>query len=180
MAESENTTVARPYARAAFSRALDEASGLANWSRMLGMLSAAVQSEQVGFALDNPRLTTDQEARLVIDIMGEELSDKGQNFVSVLASNGRIALLPTIYEIFEMLKAHHEKTMDVSLTSAFEISEDDSKKLAQALKKRLQREVHLSSTIDKSLLGGVIIRTEDTVIDNSVRGKLQKLARVLG
>jgi F-type H+-transporting ATPase subunit delta len=134
----------------------------------------------VRLALDNPRLTTDQEARLVIDIMGEELSDKGRNFVSVLASNGRIALLPTIYEIFEMLKAHHEKTMDVTLISAFEISEDDNKKLAEALKKRLQREVHLSSTIDKSLLGGVIIRTEDTVIDNSVRGKLQKLARVLG
>jgi F-type H+-transporting ATPase subunit delta len=180
MAESENTTVARPYARAAFSRALDEASGLANWSRMLGMLSAAVQSQQVRLALDNPRLTTDQEARLVIDIMGEELSDKGRNFVSVLASNGRIVLLPTIYEIFEMLKAHHEKTMDVTLISAFEISEDDNKKLAEALKKRLQREVHLSSTIDKSLLGGVIIRTEDTVIDNSVRGKLQRLARVLG
>ena len=62
----------------------------------------------------------------------------------------------------------------------FEVSADDSRKLAEALKKRLQREVHLSSTVDKSLLGGVIIRTEDTVIDNSVRGRLQKLARVLG
>lgn len=180
MAESEITTVARPYARAAFSKALDEASGLANWSRMLALLSAAVQSQPVRFALDNPRLTTEQEARLVTDIMGDALSVKGRNFVSILASNGRMALLPAIHEIYEMLKAHHEKTMDVTLTSAFEISTDDSRKLAEALKKRLQREVHLSSTVDKSLLGGVIIRTEDTVIDNSVRGRLQKLARVLG
>jgi F-type H+-transporting ATPase subunit delta len=78
-----------------------------------------------------------------------------------------------------MMKAHHEKTMDVTLISAFEVSDDDTEKLAAALKKRLQRDVHFSATVDKSLLGGVIIRTEDTVIDNSVRGKLQKLAQVL-
>ena len=65
MAESENTTVARPYARAAFSQALEQASGLADWSRMLGILSATVSNEDVAKALDNPRLTTDQKAQLV-------------------------------------------------------------------------------------------------------------------
>ena len=116
----------------------------------------------------------------MIGLLGDELSDKGQNFVTVLSTYGRIALLPTIAEIFELLKANHEKTMDVTLTSAFEVSAEDSSKLSEALKKRLQREVNLSTTVDKALLGGVIIRTEDTVIDNSVRGKLQKLAQVLG
>lgn len=179
MAEAENTTVARPYARAAFSVALDEASGLASWSRMLNLLSAAVILGPVRQALDNPRLTTAQEASLLLEIMGEELSDKGKNFVSVLAEYGRMGLLPTIYELFELMKAHHEKTMDVSLISAFEVSDEDTLRLAEALKKRLQRDINFSATVDKSLLGGVIIRTEDTVIDNSVRGKLQKLAQVL-
>lgn len=179
MAEAENTTVARPYARAAFSVALDEASGLASWSRMLSLLSAAVILGPVRQALDNPRLTTAQEASLLLEIMGEELSDQGKNFVSVLAEYGRMSLLPTIYALFELMKAHHEKTMDVSLISAFEVSDEDTLKLAAALKKRLQRDINFSATVDKSLLGGVIIRTEDTVIDNSVRGKLQKLAQVL-
>jgi F-type H+-transporting ATPase subunit delta len=179
MAEAENTTIARPYARAAFSVALDEASGLASWSTMLNLLSSAVVMAPVRRALDNPRLTTAQEASLLLDIMGEELSDKGKNFLSVLAEYGRIALLPTIYELFELMKAHHEKTMDVTLTSAFAVSDEDTEKLSEALKKRLQREIHFSATVDKSLLGGVIIKTEDTVIDNSVRGKLQKLAQVL-
>lgn len=180
MAESENTTIARPYARAAFSQALDETSGLSNWSRMLGLLSATVEQPLVRKALDNPRLTTEQEAGLVIGLVGEELSDKARNFVTVLSTYGRIALLPTIAELYELLKANHEKTMDVTLTSAFEVSPEDSAKLSDALKKRLQREINLSASIDKSLLGGVIIRTEDTVIDNSVRGKLQKLSQVLG
>jgi F-type H+-transporting ATPase subunit delta len=179
MAEAEITTIARPYARAAFSVALDDASGLASWSRMLKLLSAAVSTGRVRQALGNPRLTTVQEASLLLEIMGEELSDKGKNFATVLAEYGRISLLPTIYELFELMKAHHEKTMDVSLTSAFEISDEDTQKLATALKKRLQRDIHFSSTVDKSLLGGVIIRTEDIVIDNSVRGKLEKLAQAL-
>ncbi|MDB4069141.1 F0F1 ATP synthase subunit delta [Pseudomonadales bacterium] len=179
MAEAENTTIARPYARAAFSQALDDTSGLTSWSGMLGLLSAAVSQQAVRQALENPRLTTAQKASLLLDLVGDELSDKGKNFVSVLAEYGRIALLPTIRELFEMMKAHHEKTMEVNLTSAFEVSEQDTEKLSAALKKRLQRDIHFSSTVDSSLLGGVIIRTEDTVIDNSVRGKLQKLAQAL-
>lgn len=180
MAESENTTVARPYARAAFSEALEQADGLANWSKMLAGLSAIVQEPVVEDALDNPRLTRSQQAALLIEVMGDELTAHGRNFVTVLADYGRLSLLPIIAEMYELLKANHEKTMDVTLVSAFDISDSESQKLAEALKRRLQRDVNLTSTTDKSLVGGVIIRTEDTVIDHSVRGKLQKLAQVLG
>jgi F-type H+-transporting ATPase subunit delta len=69
--------------------------------------------------------------------------------------------------------------MDVQVTSAYEVSEADEQKLAIALKQRLQREINLSSVVDPTLLGGIIIRAEDTVIDNSVRGKLQKLSQAL-
>lgn len=179
MAESELTTIARPYAKAAFSQALDEASGLANWSRMLGLLANAIQQPGVRSALDNPRLTTEDEAKLVIDVMGEELSPKGQNFVNVLAENGRISLMPKIAELYELFRSNHEKTMDVQITSAYEIDAADEQKLAAALKQRLQREINLSSVVDPTLLGGIVIKAEDTVIDNSVRGKLQKLSQVL-
>ncbi len=179
MAESELTTIARPYARAAFSQGLDETSGLASWSRMLGMLSAAIQDETVRSNLENPLLTRAQQSGLVIDLMGEELSDHGRNFVTVLAENGRISLMTTISEIFELLKSNHEKTMDVEVTSAFDVSSEDSDKLSEALKSRLQRDVNLTASVDSTLIGGIVVRTEDTVIDNSVRGKLDRLAQVL-
>ena len=179
MAESELTTIARPYARAAFSQGLNEASGLINWSRMLGLLSAAIQQDLVSEALENPLLTRTEQAGVMIGIMGDELSPTGQNFVSVLAENGRIGLLRTIHDLFELLKANHEKTMDVKITSAFEVSDDDNEKIVAALNQRLQRDITLSSSVDSSLIGGIVIRTEDTVIDNSVRGKLEKLAQAL-
>ena len=111
--------------------------------------------------------------------MGEELNDQGRNFVQVLAKYGRIALLPEISAMYELFKANHEKTMDVEITSAYEVEDADKTILSEALKKKLQREISLTSTVDASLLGGVIIRAEDTVIDNSVRGKLNKLSHAL-
>jgi F-type H+-transporting ATPase subunit delta len=179
MAEAELATIARPYARAAFSYALDQDSGLTGWSRMLQLLSAAVNEDVVRVALDNPLLSGDDEAGLLISLLGEEMSTECQNFVYVLAGYDRVALLPEIADMYELLKANHEKTMEVEVTSAFEISTSEITALSTALKAKLQREINLESTVDKSLLGGIVIKAEDTVIDDSVRGKLQKMANEL-
>ena len=74
------------------------------------------------------------------------------------------------------IKANQEKTLDVEVTTAYELSSETLDKLAKSLKTRLQRDVNLNTNIDQSLLGGAIIRMDDTVIDSSVRGKLVKLA----
>lgn len=179
MAEAELSTVARPYARAAFSQALNESSGLETWSRMLKMLAATVQEESVSVVLDNPSMTTIDETRFLIDLLGEELSQYGQNFVTVLSEYGRTELLPEISDLFELLKAHHEQSLDVEIVSAFEVGEGDKELLEKALKEKLQRDVQISTEVDESLIGGVLIKAEDTVIDNSVRGKLEKLSHAL-
>lgn len=179
MAEAELTTVARPYARAAFSYALEHDGGLAKWSRMLALLGAAADTDVLHDALDNPQLSHEQEAGILIDLLADELDSPCKNFVQILAENDRLTLLQDISELFEDLKAQHEKTMDVEITSAFDVSDADKDKLAAALKSRLQKEIDLVATVDASLLGGVIIRMEDTVIDNSVRGRLEKLAHAL-
>jgi len=179
MAEAELATIARPYARAAFSCALDAEEGLQKWSRMLGLL-AAVSSEPVMSAcLDNPVLSATDEAALLIDFLDEELDQAGQNFVMALSDYDRIALLPSIAELFELLKANHEKTMDVKISSAFEVSEEQQTIISAALTRKLQREVVLETEFETELLGGIVVRAEDTVIDDSVRGKLQKLAGLL-
>ena len=69
--------------------------------------------------------------------------------------------------------------MDVEVTSAFEVTDSEKTTLSEALQKMLQREINLQTSVDPSLLGGVVIKAEDTVIDDSVRGKLQKLSNAL-
>lgn len=179
MAEAEKSTVARPYARAAFSHALDVADGLNKWSRMLAMLRSAIEQPVIRQALDNPNLSVEEEKRLLVDLMGGDLSEDGANFVDILAQYGRLMLLPDVSEQFELLKANHEKTMEVQVTSAFEVSDAEKNNLAAALARKLQREVNIETVVDESLIGGVIIKTEDTVIDDSVRGRLGKLTQAL-
>ena len=179
MAEAELATIARPYARAAFSCALDVDGGLQSWSRMLGLLAAVSSEPLMSASLDNPLLSAPDEAALLIDFLDEELDQAGRNFISVLADYDRIALLPSIAELFELLKANHEKTMDVKISSAFEVSKEQEAMISSALTRKLQRQVVLETRLETELLGGIVVRAEDTVIDDSVRGKLQKLAGLL-
>ena len=180
MAEAESSTVARPYARSAFSCALDQREGLAEWSRVLRLLSVIVNESVVQASLDNPLLTREDQVRLLVDLVDDELlSTQARNFIEVLAENGRLGLIPTITEQYEMMKSNHEKTLDVSITSAFEVSVQNKQVLTETLAKRLQRNINLETEVDQSLIGGVLIKTEDTVIDDTVRGRLERLAQAL-
>ncbi|MFT4671098.1 MAG: F-type H+-transporting ATPase subunit delta [Pseudohongiellaceae bacterium] len=172
---AEISTLARPYAKAAFQVALQDSS-LDAWSKMLSMSAAITINEKVGALLTDPSLSSEQLAAIFIELCADELNDKGRNFVNLLAENKRLVLLPAISEQFDALKANQEKTLNVEVTSAYELSSETLDKLADSLKTRLQRDIILNTNVDQSLLGGAVIRTDDTVIDSSVRGKLVKLA----
>lgn len=110
---------------------------------------------------------------------GDQLSADCRNFVAFVAQNKRLAALPAIAEIFEQMKADAERTAEVQVTSAFELTEAQQAALAGQLTARLGRKVMVNALVDSSLIGGAIIRTGDLVIDASVRGKLAKLSATL-
>lgn len=172
---AELTTLARPYAKAAFEAAM-EAGSLGEWSANLGLVSAVVSDAAVKSALSSPSLTGEQQARLVLDLCGDEIIGQVKNFVAILAENKRIPLMAEVVSLFEILKANQEKKVDVNVISAFPLSDAIQEKLAASLKAKLQREVVLHSETDNSLIGGAVVRAGDLVIDGSVRGKLVKLA----
>jgi len=175
---AELSTLARPYAKAAFQAAVD-ANALEQWSEMLTYSSAVTQNEDVIKLLSNPGLTGQQQAQTLIEVCGDKLNEAGQNLVSVLAENKRISLLPQILEQFEHLKAEQEKSVDVEIVSAFEVADETKQKLTQALKAKLAKDVRVTTSVDETLVGGAIIRAGDLVVDGSVRGKLAKLAEAM-
>jgi F-type H+-transporting ATPase subunit delta len=175
---AESITLARPYARAAFEAAKAD-KDLGAWSRMLALLAAVSANEKVRTQLSTPSLTAEQQSALLITLTGNELTPRVQNLVNLLAENKRLVLLPEISEIFDALKANQEMTVDVELSTAFDLSKDVVTTLTQALQKRLDRQINLQTKVDRHLIGGAIIRAGDTVIDNSVRGKLTKLAEAM-
>ncbi len=171
----ELTTCARPYAKAAFQHALDQ-KALDNWSGMLKNGAAVVQNEVISALLGVPSLTAKQKADTFIDVCGDSLDDNGRNFVRVLADNKRITLLPQIAELFEAFKAEQEHSIDADVISAYPLSDQQLDTLAEKLKSKLSSEVRLNNTIDPEVIGGVVIRAGDLVIDSSVKTRLAKLA----
>jgi len=175
---AELTTLARPYAKAAFEHAL-AANQLSDWSEKLGTAAAVAQHDGMKKVLASPAYTAEKKASTFIEICGDVLDEKLQNFVSTLADNKRLELLPEILALFELFKANQEKSIDVEVASAFELSSELETKLAKALSASLNREVNVASKVDKALLGGAVIRAGDTLIDGSVRGRLAKLAEAM-
>lgn len=175
---AELTTLARPYAKAAFEFA-DSAGELQKWSEMLTLAAAVAQQDGMIKALTSPALTAEQKAKAFVDVCGDELNEQAVNLIGVMGKNKRLSLLPEVLQLFEAHKAQREQSVDVEVTTAFELSTELQDKLAKALSVKLKREVFLSSSVDKAILGGALVRAGDTVIDGSVRGRLAKLAEAM-
>jgi len=175
---SELTTAARPYARAIFELA-NESGRLSEWSETLQFMAAVVANEDARHMLDDPKLTKQAAANILLTLCGEQLDEQGQNLAKLLAENSRIAAIPDISALFEALKAEIEGSIDVQVTSAFEMSDSALMKMSDALKVKLGREVNLTVKIDTSIMGGAIIRAGDMVIDGSIQGRLQSMTQTL-
>ncbi len=175
----EATTIARPYAEAVYKLATEKSS-MDDWSELLAFYAAVMRDPAMtGIAMD-PQLTQEQLESLMLDIGEGRLSTEGANFIRLLVDNGRLDVLPEIAGVFEALKKQSEGTLEVEVASAFPVTEEQTQALAQVLQARLGREVIISSHEDPEIIGGVRIRAGDVVIDGSVQGQLQQLAKELG
>lgn len=175
---AENSTIARPYAQAAFDIA-NEKSDLKSWSDMLQLIAAVASDAVLSDMISNPSIEREKIVEIIVDVCGDNLNDLAKNFVKVLADNGRLNVATEIALGFEEHRAEAEKTVEAEVTSAFPLSDAQIKSMTEALKKRLGREVTLNTSIDESIVGGAIIRAGDLMIDGSVSGQLDKLATTL-
>ncbi len=175
---AEIATIARPYANAVFElakkhRAIDA------WSRELAMLAAVAAQPAILEVIDSPAVTSLQKSNTLARVCGDDISREGKQFVQVLARNKRLHLLSEISSQFEALRAQEQASLEVEVISAYPLDDAEQKRLIETLGRRFEREIRLTSRVDESLLGGVVIRAGDTVIDGSVRGKLEKLSESL-
>ena len=174
----EPTTLARPYARAAFEHAR-AAGDLAAWQTALSELAAITAEPKVAAAMRDPNQTAAQRAATLAGLAGDAVPSAVVNLLAIMADNGRLSLLPEVAMLFDQLKQAVESTVAVHVTSAYPLSDAETQQLAETMQEKLARSITLTSETDPSLLGGALIRADDLVIDGSVRGRLNKLAGTL-
>jgi len=175
---AEPTTIARPYAEAAFALAR-EADALPAWSSMLRYASAVVADPAMARSLDNPNFTAGDKESLILSVCGDKLDAMGRRFVKVLVEADRVALLPQVAALFDDLKNDAEGVATARIDSAFPLTDAQVVELKDALEKRFGKKIEATVSVDRELVGGARITVGDTVIDASVRAQLQSMANQL-
>lgn len=174
---SEYTTVARPYARAAFTYAVEH-NTIEQWQQMLSFVSQVAAHEDINrFLKSTTHVGTTVE--VFLGVCAGHIDEKGQNFIKIMAENHRLPALPEVSRLFEALKDDYEKEIVVDVTSATDLSSSEADKIKAALEQRLVRKVKLNCSVDPSTMGGLLIQAGDMVIDGTVRSKLSRLATTL-
>jgi F-type H+-transporting ATPase subunit delta len=174
---SELTTVARPYARAAFEFATEHKC-IEAWSDMLQFAAYVVENPTIAQLLKGKK-AAHELAGLFLNVCGDQLDKYGQNFIKIMAENERLSVLPRVIELYRDLEDEYKKQADVAVVSAYALSKKQKIELSKALEKRLARKVNLNCSIDKSLISGMIVTAGDLVIDSTAKGQLNRLSNAL-
>lgn len=172
---ADKTTIARPYAKAAFEEA-QRAHTLDAWSQVLRVAALVVQDARVQRLLGNPTVSKADLSALVSDLAGPGLDESGRNFLRTLADNRRLAYLPEISALFDGMKNAAEGVVDVTVTSAAPLANGQLEALSGALQKKLRQRIRLQCKLDPTLIGGAVLRAGDLVIDGSLRARLERIA----
>ena len=175
---AEARTLARPYAQAVFNKASEDDS-FEQWSEALNFLKVVTENQSMKRIIGNPDIQQEQVISVYQDIAKDSLDEKGINFLKVTAENGRLELIPEIADFYEEMQAERSGSIDALVISAFAVSAAQKKTIAEALKKKFSCEVTIKTETDKSLIGGIIIRAGDVVIDGSVKTELEKITHAL-
>lgn len=175
---AEPSTIARPYAEAAF-RLADAQGKLADWSVVIANLSAVAAAARMRAAIGDPDFAAAKVAGLFISVLAGKLTGEAENFVRVLAENGRLGVLAEIRTQYEALKNEREGTVEAEIYTAFEMDQGQLADLVSRLEKKTGRKVKARVSVDQSLIGGVKVLIGDKVIDGSARAQLDALENAL-
>jgi F-type H+-transporting ATPase subunit delta len=175
---AELSTVARPYAEAAFKLA-QEAGSSAEWTDLLGNLATIAANPQVKAMLGDPALQAGPLTEFFAGLVPGGLSTVAKSFVTTLAENGRVELLPEIASQFHALRNRAEGQADLLIESAFPLEGSALADLVASLEKKFSRKLNATVVIAPELIGGVRVTVGDEVLDASVRGRLAQMATAL-
>ncbi|RJS93331.1 F0F1 ATP synthase subunit delta [Salinisphaera sp. Q1T1-3] len=178
MAADNVYTLARPYAEAVFELA-DGAEARESWSDALAALSAIVENDDVAAVMGSPAISDEALAEAVIGIGGQDFDARQANFVRLLIDNERLVVAPAIAELYEARRAEAEQRLEVEVASAKKLTKKQQEALTKALAKRFERDVSVSYVDDDSIIGGLVIRAGDTVIDGSLTAQLARMRQRL-
>ncbi len=171
---SSLTTLARPYAKAAFELARSD-DNLAAWDDMLSAAAVVTADETMANWLHSPHSVPEKAVEVIVEAIGGDVDPRFKGYLGVLADNDRLPLYGEISRLFRQLRAEAEKRLQVRVVSAVSLQDSEAERMRVALAKRFDRDITLDNEVNPDVLGGAIIYAGDQVIDGSLLGRLRRL-----
>jgi F-type H+-transporting ATPase subunit delta len=145
----------------------------------LGDFAAAVADvAELRNVLRNPQVDPKTKADLLQELLGEA-DVLVRNFLRLVAEKGRIGDIEEIAREFERLVAKEERRLNVELTTAYELSDEEAKAILGQIEAASGRKVDASRKVDPNLIGGFVLQAGSMRVDASVRGRLNRLRQEL-
>lgn len=176
---SEQSGLARPYAKAIFELARDS-NDYSKWSDQLALLSVIATDPDMLSVAGEPAVSESQITDLILDVAGDQFDEQARSLVKLLVSNDRLAAAADINQQFVVMRDEAEQVIEAQLITASEVDASQKKAIEAALSSRLGKEIKLEALVDESLIGGAVVRAGDWVVDGSVKAQLQDLVGAIG
>jgi F-type H+-transporting ATPase subunit delta len=171
-------TAARRYAEAAFEVAMRDGS-LERWRPELDLAAGIAGDERALDVLANPSVPLERRSKALDALLGDRVSRPVRNLIQLMLRRGRIEQLPRVAAEFRRLDDERQGITHAIATSATELTPDEVRALTARLEQSTGGRISLDTQVDPSLLGGLVVRVGDRMIDGSVRGRLERLRNQL-
>ena len=175
---SENYIYSRPYGEAAFKLAVED-NNVESWSTKLDRLSTIVSDSQTIAVLSDPKINNAMALKFLSNFLDDTDNKNFLSFMSLLIETKRIIYIREISEIFESLKFKHNNVRVVEVESACEVSSDQLDSLISLLKNKYQSEVKIKVSVNKALMAGLKIKSNNEVIDLTIKNRLDQMEQQL-
>jgi F-type H+-transporting ATPase subunit delta len=174
-------TYARRYSQAIFRMALQE-KDLNRWQTDLRKVATLMKDSALAALFANPKITGEEKSKTLTQRLGE-INPLAVKLVLLLAAKGKLAAIDDIAEDYQTLVDNYrgiEGTEIAEVTTAIPLDDADKLKIAQRITEIVGKPVQLRPKVDPAIIGGIIIRVGDKLIDGSLRSKLAALRKDLG
>lgn len=169
--------IARRYAEAYFDLAR-EAGSLEEWGAELRRAAERLGDERLRTVMANPKVSLQQRIDVAMSLL-EGVAPQARNLVRLLVTRGRLTLLPDVVSGYETLVEEASGVLRAVVTSAVPLDAAAAQRIERRLTERFEQRVRVETRTDPALVGGLVIRVGDRVIDDSVRTHLQQLQAAL-
>ncbi|MFV9924359.1 MAG: F0F1 ATP synthase subunit delta [Francisella endosymbiont of Hyalomma scupense] len=168
------SVIARPYAKAAFEFA-NEHNLLQQWSKLIQTFSELIKDSSVAAIISSSTVSQIE----IIDALKKQLDESFFNFLALIAENKKLSIMPEIANQFESIKNIHNNIRVANVTLAYATDKNILDSLKASLERKFGCTIDMHINIDPAIVGGVVVKVGDTVIDSSVSGHLEKLKSIL-